>query len=300
MENPDKIYKQFKNAAHTSESKDFDAMEKVWARVDAKLNTHIQKSNTKYWKKWLLGTLIVSLMLTIYFWNNYNQKVIKPQTQIVIIDSTQNTIVNPIAVTSRAENITIKKDSNIVKSIVLNSKSVPSKDSVVSRNVVEKLVIYENKEKVKSVSNQERSKTNDKFQGQIHEAIGVSHSQVEQVIRASKSTNLQESKQLPLVIVDGKIASKKEAKNAINNTNSDVETLYLVEPLYIINGVEYNEESLFGKNPTSPYSPLDQQDIIKITIYTGQEAIVKYGEKGKKGVVIITTKNGEAKTINKK
>ena len=67
----------------------------------------------------------------------------------------------------------------------------------------------------------------------------------------------------------------------------------LDEPLYIIDGIYYSENDLFGNNPTSPYAPLNKQEIKTITILQDLEATSKYGEKGKKGVVIITTKNGK-------
>ena len=80
----------------------------------------------------------------------------------------------------------------------------------------------------------------------------------------------------------------------LNNTEMD-SIVYLANPLYIINGNEYTEKELFGPNPTSPYAPLNQQDIISTSIYQGEDATKLYGEKGKKGVVIITTKNGKPK-----
>lgn len=52
---------------------------------------------------------------------------------------------------------------------------------------------------------------------------------------------------------------------------------------------------MFGPKPTSPYTPLDKQDIISLNILLEEEAIKIYGEKGKKGVVIVTTKNGKPK-----
>ena len=58
---------------------------------------------------------------------------------------------------------------------------------------------------------------------------------------------------------------------------------------------EFSEEELFGKNPTSKYAPLNKQDITATTVYQGEDAIKLYGNKGKNGVVIITTKNGKPK-----
>ena len=75
-------------------------------------------------------------------------------------------------------------------------------------------------------------------------------------------------------------------------TDEEVESVeYLDDPLYIINGVEYTEKELFGPNPTSPYYPLDKQEITSTTVFQGESATNLYGEKGKKGVVIISTKN---------
>ncbi len=38
MENQDKIFEQFKDASKKAEAKDFPAMDKVWARVEEKLD----------------------------------------------------------------------------------------------------------------------------------------------------------------------------------------------------------------------------------------------------------------------
>ena len=54
--------------------------------------------------------------------------------------------------------------------------------------------------------------------------------------------------------------------------------------------MEYSEESLFGKNPTSPYAPLSKQKIEKIEVLQPTDAIKIYGKKGEKGVVIISIK----------
>ena len=90
-----------------------------------------------------------------------------------------------------------------------------------------------------------------------------------------------------LVVIDGKLSKK-----SLNNINpEEVESIIeLKEPVYFINGVEYSEDSLFGENPTSPYAPLSKQKIEKIEVIQPADAIKIYGEKGKKGVVIITIK----------
>ena len=58
----------------------------------------------------------------------------------------------------------------------------------------------------------------------------------------------------PLLVIDGKVIKNKYSNDNIEasieqiNEDEDVETvIVLKEPLYIINGMEYTEESLFGK-----------------------------------------------------
>jgi hypothetical protein len=96
----------------------------------------------------------------------------------------------------------------------------------------------------------------------------------------------------PFVVINGEVAQKGKK----NMNDIEIESLVeLKEPLYIINGVNYSEKEMFGPNPTSPYAPLDQQEITELKILLEEDAVKIYGEKGKKGVVIVTTKNNKPK-----
>ncbi len=121
------------------------------------------------------------------------------------------------------------------------------------------------------------------------------HHTVEDTVK-SKRIQLQK-KAPPLLVIDGEAVTnnKKSTEKELSEMNPEEleEVIYLKEPLYIINGVHYSEKEMFGPNPTSPYAPLDQQEIIKLVILQDKEAIEKYGKKGEKGVVIITTKNAK-------
>jgi hypothetical protein len=90
-----------------------------------------------------------------------------------------------------------------------------------------------------------------------------------------------------LLLINGELS-----KESLSNLNPDeIESIVeLKEPIYFINGVEYSEESLFGKNPTSPYAPLKKQKIDKIEVIQPADAVKIYGKKGEKGVVIISIK----------
>ncbi|HEU0136258.1 MAG TPA: hypothetical protein VFQ50_03125, partial [Flavobacterium sp.] len=101
----------------------------------------------------------------------------------------------------------------------------------------------------------------------------------------------------PLLVVEGNVVPEgkkydRTLKEALTKAeNADEEIVVLKEPLYIINGIYYSEDDLFGEKPTSPYAPLNKQEIETITILQGEKATAIYGAKGSKGVVIITTKN---------
>ena len=104
--------------------------------------------------------------------------------------------------------------------------------------------------------------------------------------RQMKSSKIE--KQIALVVIDNSISSPSILSILPPEV---IEEIYVLpKPLYIINKHEYSEEELFGNNPTSPYAPLNKLDIDTIETVNREEAIVAYGEKGKNGIVIITTK----------
>ena len=146
-----------------------------------------------------------------------------------------------------------------------------------------------------------KNKTN-AFRNQVFDAIVVrsTYSETEKKIQKDSIAPQKNAETNgPLVVVNGNLAQTKyksvqEVKKEIPKKLNDEEIesiIVLKEPLYIINGVEYSEKSLFGTHPTSPYAPLNKQNIETLTILQDEEAIEKYGDKGRKGVVIITTKN---------
>ena len=109
-------------------------------------------------------------------------------------------------------------------------------------------------------------------------------------------------KSSPLVVIDNTAlsdsnASKRERimqEELSNFKPENLESVIVLDnPLYIIDGHYFSEDDLFGPQPKSPYAPLNHQDIKTIVILKDTDAVSKYGEKGKKGVVIITTKTGK-------
>jgi len=68
------------------------------------------------------------------------------------------------------------------------------------------------------------------------------------------------------------------------------------QPLYVIDGVQIQEEDVSGGNASSgnPLSGLNPADIDNIQILQGPSATAIYGSRGTNGVILITTKRGKA------
>ena len=88
------------------------------------------------------------------------------------------------------------------------------------------------------------------------------------------------------------------SKSSINGNN---------QPLFVVDGVPFdsgtNLQTGFGGGNTvtsSRFLDLDPNNIESVTILKGLNAAVLYGQQGRNGVVLITTKNGSSKELNKK
>ena len=301
MESQDKLYKQFQNASQKAPEKDFPAMEKVWENIEIKLDKKALTKENNLWKKIAIAAsvlLVTTLGFQLLKWEN---------------DTTET---KPKSVTN-----TIKKDSNSEKSSEIEAV-VSTPNPIIKENAIE-IMESEVKKQENYTANTPApkilpdtilkpvSKTNEteeikeqtlaksySIKRKIIPAIGVERAEEPKLESKNTDSKAVIQKQAPLYVLNGKaITENSKDKSYFENsaTNSeDVETVdYLSEPLYIINGVEYSEEELFGPNPTSPYFPLNKQKIVSTKILQGNEATVLYGEKGKKGVVIITTKKGK-------
>ena len=307
MDNQDKIFDKIKTASQKAESMDFPGMEKVWARVDEKLDKKALKTKSKLWKKIAIAASVLLLISVAYQVTQPINELQSVKNDIVIIDSIIKKKPQPNVPAVANATIDTVKIKNVLKNtrIVSNQLSIPQKnEAIVMEEVsapktapqaapqVEDSKPYK-KESLKKEGSQFRS-------GAIYDARVVSHAAANN--QSSMQSDLVQSRAAasPLVVVNGQALTAKKSK-ALGSTGAEVASnlekdtvesiLVLKEPLYIINDVEYSEEELFGTNPTSPYAPLNKQEIKTINILQNDEAITIYGDKGKKGVVIITTKN---------
>lgn len=88
------------------------------------------------------------------------------------------------------------------------------------------------------------------------------------------------------------------SKSSINGNN---------QPLFVVDGVPFdggnNSQTGFGGGSTvvsSRFLDLDPNNIESVSILKGLSAAVLYGQQGRNGVVLITTKSGSTKQLNNK
>jgi TonB-dependent SusC/RagA subfamily outer membrane receptor len=302
MENHDKLFNQIKTAAENAETKDFPSMESVWSRVEGKLDKKVLKKENTLWKKIAVAASVLLFFSIGYQYLTSEKKIVAPKKDIVTIDTTKAITPNIIngkeeVASSLTVNPAIKENPNQIL-----DKQIATQNQIVINN---NYTFSTTKEEEKGVISTDSltinggyysvdTKTKSNWYGnRKFNSRGVEYDDNEQ-----KSTNLGDNKnrqeipkkQDPLIVIDDSTKDQEISKIDPDDIDSiDV----LANPLYIINGVYYTEKELFGPKPTSPYAPLSKLEIETITVLKDKEATAIYGEKGKEGVVIITTKTGK-------
>ena len=308
MDNQDKIFNKFKEAAENSEQKDFPGMDKVWARVEEKLDKKEDKKAISLWKKIAIAASLLLLISigsqfiksdkttiqnsTVVNKENIEQNILEKNKAVVASDSVL--IPKPEALKILDKQVTTQNNVAENTAYVSEATGAGSADAIISQEPANAPIQAEyaleednNNLKDKAAQNLDYSRTIERESAKV--AFADKQTQV-----AKKSA--------PLIILNGNaIAHSDDQKRdkmmqaeLPNLQPENVDSLVVLDaPLYIIDGIYYSENDLFGKNPTSPYAPLNKQEIKTITVLQDLEATSKYGEKGKKGVVIITTKTGK-------
>ncbi|MFN3754180.1 hypothetical protein [Flavobacterium sp.] len=293
MENQD-IFNQFKKAADNAESPDFASMEKVWNRVEEKLDQKELKKESNLWKKIAVAaSLLLVTTLGYHFFKN-DQPTSNTNEVIVQKDSIPKlkTPNNEAVVTTETVHPDIKKDA----AVILKEQIATESQVAVQENIQ-----IEEDKNVTPVADKELNKA---YLNPLPQASQGYISSEKREDRKAKSQDVElfinkenrvsnAKKEKPLLVFDDKVNNKQTVKEVEMDEIESI--IVLPDPLYIINGVEYTEKELFGPNPTSPYTPLSEQEIDSISILQEEKATSIYGEKGKKGVVIISTKNGKPK-----
>ncbi|WP_291285538.1 hypothetical protein [Flavobacterium sp.] len=314
MDNQDKVFDKFKEAAQNSETKDFPGMEKVWSRLEDKLDKKEDKKTISLWKKIAIAaSLLLLISLGAQFLksdkttplatpkvvvNETEQPALKQENAIVSSDS----IIVPKAEAVKILDQQIKQQQKVAlqeiqsapNNAVITEAAPPAVADQIAAPVAVQSESYKNKEEESSIAKDKAVPNNYGYAGSMQRESAKMAYAEKQVTMAKKSA--------PLIVLNGNpISHKDDAKRdqmmqaeLPNLQPENVDSLVVLDaPLYIIDGIYYSEDDLFGKNPTSPYAPLNKQEIKTITVLQDLEATSKYGEKGKKGVVIITTRKGK-------
>lgn len=317
MDNQDKIFEKFKEASHNAEIKDFPAMEKVWSRVEEKLDKKEDKKAISLWKKIAIAaSLLLVISLGSQFLKTDKTSNIENSNKVVTNEKEKESVRKP---DSEKNKMAVSEDSGIVSkteaekilnnqikqksAVAVNELQSANNDSYVTSTAIAPDEITAQSPIIASdYSNEENSAEKDKAFAPVAKSV---KREPYRIADSEAETQLAK-KSAPLVIMNGRAISnsndekrdKMMQEELPNMKPENVESLVILdEPLYIIDGNYYSEDDLFGKNPKSPYAPLNKQEIKTITILQDLEATSKYGEKGKKGVVIITTKNGKPATL---
>ncbi|MFH6961763.1 hypothetical protein ACHRVK_05105 [Flavobacterium plurextorum] len=317
MDNQDKLFDKIKQASQNAEFKDFPGMEKVWSRVEEKLDKKEDKKTIALWKKIAVAA---SLLLLISLGSQFflSDKKSVTETQEVVIQekekskepvlNQENTIPSSgsgLVSNEEAAKI-LEKQNKGQKAVAIHEEAAPNIQAI--EPLADKKVYTEplaSSPALAAPIQQNYAEEQDNAAFSKEETVSAArYSKAKESAKVVYGAKQFQSvkKSTPLVILNGNaVAHSDDAKkdkmlqNELPNLNPEnVDSLVVLdEPLYIIDGIYYSENDLFGNNPTSPYAPLDKQDIKTITILQDLEATEKYGEKGKKGVVIITTKIGK-------
>ncbi|MCV2483817.1 hypothetical protein OD917_02690 [Flavobacterium sp. SH_e] len=318
MDNQDKLFDKIKEASQKAEFQDFPAMEKVWSRVEEKLDKKEDKKTIVLWKKIAVAASLL-LLISLGYQFLHSDKEIATETTKVVFDEkakekpqepTSNKIITP---PSDSEMVSNEEAVKILENQTKNKERVAIQEPVVSNtapildlpaaNITSEAAVSAN-EPLKA---EEQNEEADNYVASKKDALAEkSYSDTKErqsaKVAYAAAPAQKDKKSTPLIVLNGNaMAHSDDAKRdkmiqaEIPNLDPEnVDSLMILEePLYIIDGIYYSENDLFGKNPTSPYAPLDRQEIKTITILQDLEATEKYGERGKKGVVIITTKNGK-------
>lgn len=316
MDNQDKLFDKIKEASQKAEFQDFPGMEKVWARVEEKLDKKEDKKTIALWKKIAVAASLL-LLLSLGFQFLYSSKEAVIETPKVVLeekeikqpyaeepilnqnDATSSGIVSSKEAVKILDNQTKNKERVAVQEVT--APQAEPVQSAPAPSIAAEMIVSAN-EPLRSERYEEDATVASKKE--VTPEMGYSsYPQRESAKVAYSAAPTQKAKKSsPLVVLNGNalahsddVKKDKMIQNELPNLQPEnLDSLVVLdEPLYIIDGIYYSENDLFGKNPTSPYAPLDKQDIKTITILQDLEATEKYGERGKKGVVIITTKNGK-------
>lgn len=304
MDHNDTISKQIRQAAENAEQAPFPGMDKVWSRVEDKLDHKMLSSQKKYWKKLAVAASVLLVGSVSYqLLKEGPQQRPLPQHNVTVTDTVKTpaakTRTETAVVEATPQDPATKPNAAAISKVNTGIKTDTLSGIIQSENAVAMEESTKDKEPLNGYLSGPQEKMSKGIATQNNWARSVT-SLAEKQEDANTLRKQAVQKPEPLIVLDGDAVTaksdkeyKRKSKRAMERLREEADSIVVLpDPLYIINGKEYREEELFGPNPTSPYYPLNRQEILSISILKDEET-APYGEKGKKGVVIIITRNGK-------
>lgn len=294
MENQDKLYRQFKDAAGKAESKGYDRMEAIWNRVEEKLD---EKKNSRVIPIWQYAGIAAILVICL----TVGGYIITNNTSVTAPTALPENEVSTVIDTQKVEEVLNPEKIRIKQEVVVNepvrtfysSKSAERDDSKTSPDIKLQESYTELDEVVVDVQMppvRERyvgaaiAPDNDTIDSlKMHgEGMAMLHNKnmktigqgtIEQSPRASFVQNMEG--QFPGVKVE---TGKPPGTTIRIGSNAKG----FLEPMYVIDGMIANY---------SIFKQLDPKKIESVSILKDEGAKAIYTDRGKNGVIIITTKH---------
>lgn len=190
MDNQDKIFEKIKNASQKAEEKDFPAFEKIWMRVEEKLDKKEDKKAITLWKK-----LAVAASLLLFFSLGY--QFLKTDSKIIVPNGTKE---NSVVIQEKQDTNATEKPSEIIK---------PDAEVTLKKQISREkpLVVVEPISETNVVSNETgvaklESKTNNSA-----EAMAISETK-DNVVSEEKENAINTSKTEAIVVVEKNAKAK--------------------------------------------------------------------------------------------
>ena len=283
MGTEEKLYKKIQQAAQNAEQKDFPGMENIWARVENKLETQTLQQEKHLWKKIAVAASIVLVGTLAFLLLQPKENIIVPENTISAIDTTKNEIPTPESANGFATtNPVIKKDAKeilqqrivIQNNIVINDTiNYSSRKEVTIHNP---MMLEEVQAKTSFAPELRNDASNAAFlSNQGYAAKGKAYSITTVSAEDISQEPIKEMMNNDFVIIRGQIS--KESANGN-------------EPLIVLNNHLVTKAIL---------NDIDPNSIASVTVLKNQAAISLYGEKGKNGAIVLTTKNISKRELKK-
>lgn len=286
------IDRLFSNESKSAEENTvFSGFDRVWEKVESRLD---EKKETKIFKLWLPYTIAASLAIvfgSLYFFNQDEKNIQKPvmaKNTVKKIDNDVATLVNEennVAIRNLDAKIKQKVQTQIVDNKPIIAYNQPKNENeFISNSIIkETYTEVQSAPKLEENANAKVEFSGDKLLSQNsieEESVRISEeARAKEKMVMSYQAKVADSQNIRLTQYSDK-GSTDEIDEG-NFENVKISTDKNQSPLYVVDG--YVADSEFIKN-------YNLKKITSLNIVEGKNAVKLYGNYGKKGVVVITTK----------